>query len=169
MGGEDGFGCPCEGLWVLVAMLDPCVDRGFKFHDIMENAAPDAGRAISAKRCSTRLSPAPEVGVTWTFKLFTRCGLSRCPARIRCTLVRLTPISSASSARSKGGALAGRSFPVFATILRLIAAADRLVAGLAAALDAGLDENLRPAPRYRLRVRRNTPCSPKKFQIQGSP
>jgi hypothetical protein len=37
------------------------------------------------------------------------------------------------------------------------------------ALDAGLDENLRPAPRYRLRVRRKTPCSPKKFQIQGSP
>jgi hypothetical protein len=24
-------------------------------------------------------------------------------------------------------------------------------------------------PRYRLRIRRKTPCSPKKFQIQGSP
>ena len=47
---------------------------------------------------------------------------------------------------------------------------DRLVAGwLAAALNSGLDETLGPAPRYRLRVRRNTPCSPKKFQIQGSP
>jgi hypothetical protein len=44
MGGEDGFGfgCPCEGLRVLVAMIDPFMDRGFEFRDIMEDAASDA-------------------------------------------------------------------------------------------------------------------------------
>jgi hypothetical protein len=44
MGGEDGFGlgCPCEGLGVLVAMLNPFVDRVFKFRYIMENASSDA-------------------------------------------------------------------------------------------------------------------------------
>jgi hypothetical protein len=44
MGNEDGFGfgCPFEGIRVLVTMLNPFVDRGFKFHDIMENASSDA-------------------------------------------------------------------------------------------------------------------------------
>jgi hypothetical protein len=45
IGGEDGFGlgCPCEGLGVLVAMLNPFVDRVFKFrYYIMENASSDA-------------------------------------------------------------------------------------------------------------------------------
>src|ERR1019366_7540420 len=44
MGGEDGFGfgCPCEGLRVLIAMIDPFMDRGFEFRDIMEHASSDA-------------------------------------------------------------------------------------------------------------------------------
>ncbi len=44
MRGEDGFsfGDPCEGLRVLVAMLDPFVDRGFEFRDIVEVASADA-------------------------------------------------------------------------------------------------------------------------------
>ena len=44
MGNEDGFGfgCPFEWIRVLVTMLNPFVDRGFKFHDIMENASSDA-------------------------------------------------------------------------------------------------------------------------------
>ena len=44
MGGEDGFGLgyPCEGLWVLVAMLNPFVDQVFKFCDITEDASSDA-------------------------------------------------------------------------------------------------------------------------------
>jgi hypothetical protein len=44
MGGEEGFGFgyPFEGLRVLVAMLNPFVDRSFKFRDIMENTSSNA-------------------------------------------------------------------------------------------------------------------------------
>ena len=52
MGGEDGFGLgyPCEGIWVLVAMLNPFVDRVFKFCDITEDASSDAlARDLSAE------------------------------------------------------------------------------------------------------------------------
>ncbi|MEY9643262.1 hypothetical protein ABIF66_011555 [Bradyrhizobium japonicum] len=35
---EDGFGAggPLEGLWVLVSMLDPLVNRGLEFGDVVE-------------------------------------------------------------------------------------------------------------------------------------
>jgi hypothetical protein len=82
-----------------------------------------------------------------------------------------TPVATAiSGAMSAAGIGALRASAGTRMISTRPCERDRLIAGwFAAALDAGLDENLRPAPRYRLRVRRNTPCSPKKFQIQGSP
>src|ERR1700726_996707 len=41
---EDGFGAsgPLEGLWVLVSMLDPLVNRGLEFGDVVEGSSPDA-------------------------------------------------------------------------------------------------------------------------------
>jgi len=41
---EDGFGAggPPEGLWVLVSMLDPVVNRGLEFGDVVEGSSPDA-------------------------------------------------------------------------------------------------------------------------------
>src|ERR1700724_2741477 len=51
-----------------------------------------------------------------------KCGLSPCSAQIRCTLVWLTPISSAIVRTLQWVAAAGCSFTVFSTILSLIAA-----------------------------------------------
>jgi hypothetical protein len=41
---EDGFGAgsPLEGLWVLVSMFDPLVNRGLEFGDVVEGSSPDA-------------------------------------------------------------------------------------------------------------------------------
>ncbi|WP_236843339.1 hypothetical protein [Bradyrhizobium icense] len=41
---EDGFGAggPPEGLWVLVSMLDPLVNRGLEFSDVVEGSSSDA-------------------------------------------------------------------------------------------------------------------------------
>src|SRR5438552_12238360 len=41
---EDRFGAgsPLEGLWVLVSMLDPVVNRGLEFGDVVEGPSPDA-------------------------------------------------------------------------------------------------------------------------------
>ena len=41
---EDGFGAggPPEGLWVLVSMLDPVVNRGLELGDVVEGSSPDA-------------------------------------------------------------------------------------------------------------------------------
>src|SRR5450755_2371492 len=41
---KDGFGAggPLEGLWVLVSMLDPLVNRGLEFGDVVEGSSPDA-------------------------------------------------------------------------------------------------------------------------------
>ena len=41
---EDGFGAggPLEGLWVLVSMLDPLVNRGLEFDDVVEGSSSDA-------------------------------------------------------------------------------------------------------------------------------
>jgi hypothetical protein len=41
---EDGFGAgsPLEGLWALVSMLDPVVNRGLEFGDVVEGPSPDA-------------------------------------------------------------------------------------------------------------------------------
>src|ERR1700704_5434982 len=41
---EDGFGAggPLEGLWVLVSMLDPLVNRALEFGDVVERSSPDA-------------------------------------------------------------------------------------------------------------------------------
>ena len=41
---EDGFGAggPLEGFWVLVSMLDPVVNRGLEFGDVVEGSSPDA-------------------------------------------------------------------------------------------------------------------------------
>ena len=41
---QDGFGAgsPFEGLWVLVSMLDPVVNRGLEFGDVVEGSSADA-------------------------------------------------------------------------------------------------------------------------------
>src|SRR5438477_3542494 len=41
---EDRFGAgsPLEGLWVLVSMLDPVVNRGLEFGDVVEGPSSDA-------------------------------------------------------------------------------------------------------------------------------
>src|SRR6185312_3011956 len=41
---EDGLGAggPLEGLWVLVSMLDPLVNRGLEFDDVVEGSSSDA-------------------------------------------------------------------------------------------------------------------------------
>ena len=41
---EDGFGAggPLEGLWVLVSMLDPLVNRNLEFDDVVEGSSSDA-------------------------------------------------------------------------------------------------------------------------------
>jgi hypothetical protein len=41
---ENGFGGggPCEGFRILVSMLNPFVDCGFEFSDVVENASPYA-------------------------------------------------------------------------------------------------------------------------------
>src|SRR3984893_13060106 len=86
-----------------------------------------------------------------TLKLFTLCGLSPCSAQIRCTLVWLTPISSAIVRTLQCVAAAGCSFTVFSTILSLIAALigflpGGLVRPLMRPPTPGLDEILLPAP-----------------------
>src|SRR5437763_11806702 len=45
---EDRFGAgsPLEGLWVLVSMLDPVVNRGLEFGDVVEGPSPDALASI---------------------------------------------------------------------------------------------------------------------------
>src|SRR6478609_5066310 len=37
-----GAGGPLEGLWVLVSMLDPLVNRGLEFDDVVEGSSSDA-------------------------------------------------------------------------------------------------------------------------------
>src|ERR1035437_3628169 len=67
---ENGFGSggPCERFRILVSMLNPFVDCGFEFRDVVENARLIRCRVISAKSRSTRLSQEQDVGVKCRMK-----------------------------------------------------------------------------------------------------